>query len=413
MYKSETGNYTLRAMNELLIKLTSFRLNIITKTMIFDLLSYIAEGVVLFSFVFLMKSLYDLTDLFVAGGTSFLITFELLFSLLPSIMILTFPMAVLLASLMLYGRMTQDNEITALQASGYSTYQLLVPVVIVGIVLTLLLLWWSSRIAPKGLRLFTMMAENVLQDTATAGIRPGGFNRFGGFVFFPSEVDEGRMRNLRLFEYKKAHSDAESFETERYMISGVVTAPTASIFFTPQEKTITLRLENGMLHQVPQPDRDVVIRFQEMEFTIGIPELLQRLTKVNRAEQSYSTNGLEKDVVQRSKQRYLENPSAPDAGWYRSFWKRGEIEQARRKALPFACLFMAIIGAVLGMESRFGKRSACYSMTIIVIVIYYVLLSFGKAYVEDGILPAWIGMWIPNAVSMLIAGVLIYRTQRV
>lgn len=379
--------------------------------MILDLLAYIAEGVVLFTFVFLLKSLYELTDLFVAGGTNFSTTFQLLFSLLPSIMLLTFPMAVLLASLMLYGRMTQDNEITALQAGGYSTYQLVIPAIIVGILLTAVLLWWGNRIAPKGLRLFRAVAVDVLKDTATTGIRPGGFNKLGDFVFFPSEVDEGKMTNLRLFE-SRLEKDKDGFELER--VSGVVSSPTATIHFSPSTNTLTLQLKEGTLHQVPQADRDVVIRFGSMEFTIGIPSLLSKLAKFRREEQIYSSERLQWEI-EKTEQDYerFKQAGDPTAEWWRQFWKRCEVEKARRVALPFACLFMAVIGAVLGMESRFGKRSSCYAMTIVVILFYYILLSLGKAYAEDGVVPAWLGIWIPNLISGVIALALLQRTQRV
>ena len=114
-------------------------MKLIWRYMVLNLLTFIAEGVVLFTFVFLLKSIYEITDLLVAGGTTLSATIQLLFSLLPSIMILTFPMALLMASMLMYGRMTQDNELIALQASGYSTWQLIVPAFIVGLILTVIL----------------------------------------------------------------------------------------------------------------------------------------------------------------------------------------------------------------------------------------------------------------------------------
>ena len=175
-------------------------MKIISRVIVLDLLVAIAEGTVLFTFVFFLKRLYDLTDLLVTGGATFSSTLALLFSLLPSIMVLTFPMSILLASLLVYGRMAQENELTALQAAGYSTLQLLKPVLLVGLILSLLLLWWHNRIAPKGLRLFDSVAAGVLQNTSTTGIRPGNFNLLGDFIILPSTIDEGRMSSVRMFE---------------------------------------------------------------------------------------------------------------------------------------------------------------------------------------------------------------------
>jgi len=68
---------------------------------------------------------------------------------------------------------------------------------------------------------------------------------------------------------------------------------------------------------------------------------------------------------------------------------------------------------LLGMKSGFGKRSACYGMTIAIIFLYYILLNFGKTYAEEGTLPAWFALWIPNWVCALAGGYFFYRTQRV
>lgn len=368
--------------------------------MVLNLLTFIAEGVVLFTFVFLLKSIYEITDLLVAGGTTLSATIQLLFSLLPSIMILTFPMALLMASMLMYGRMTQDNELIALQASGYSTWQLIVPAFIVGLILTVILFWWSNRIAPKGLRFFQNMSAEILKDTATAGIHPGGFNKLGRYIFFPSSIEDGIMYDLRIFEKKDEQ------------VTGIISAPTASLQFSPENNILRVYLQGGTLHQLPEPERDVVIKFDQMLFNMGIPLLLQDLAGMKRTERMVSNDVLQRDIIDKSRNFVEQNPGTPDSRWYYKYWKRGEIEKQQRRALPFACLFMVLIGSLLGMESRFGKRSACYTLTVIIIILYYVLLSFGKAYVEDDKMPAFLGIWIPNIVSLMIFLYLYYRTQR-
>lgn len=414
--------------------LIHLRTKIITRVLILDMLSTIAEGVALFTFVFLLKRIYDLTDLF-AGGTTLLVTCQLLFCLLPSIMVLTFPMALLLSSMMVYGRMAHDNELTALQAGGYSSRQLLMPVVIVGILLTGVLLWWSDRIAPKGLRMFQAIASDVVQKTATTGIRPSSFNKIGNFTFCPSEIENGKMRNIRIFEHKE---DTD----HKQIIAGVISAPSGQLEYFPTKNTLQLHLENGALIQLPAADRDVAMTFKEMNFSVEINGLLDRLTKTKGGspEQRFSADMLKSESsirrvvyenqkkkaeqVEQEQQRYSADTLKAEEGkrlvveqnqikkGYFKQWKQIEVEKVNRIALPFACFFMAMIGSLLGMGSKFGKRSSCYSMTILVIFIYYVLLIFGKTFAENGTLPVWMGLWIPNAGSMTLITWLYYRTLR-
>jgi len=363
--------------------------------MILDLLVAVSEGAVLFTFVFFLKRLYDLTDLFVTGGTDILSTGQLLFSLLPTILLVTFPMSILLASLLVYGRMADDNELTALQGAGYSTRQLLIPALIVGAVLTCLLLWWGHRIAPKGLRYFKVVASRVLKDTATTGIRPGGFNHLGMFTILPSSIESGKMRSVRMFEIKDK------------TIASVISASTGTIAYTPANSSIKLNLHSGNLHQIDSQGREISIQFDQFQFSISIPDLLRKLAKTGREEQRISSSQLY-DFVHKIYPAYPQAEKERLAKWY----YRRYVELIRRQAMPFACLIMAVIGALLGLESRYGKRSTCYSMTIAVIFIYYILLSFGKTYAEVGALPVPLSIWFPNIISLFYIAYLYYRTMR-
>ncbi len=369
----------------------------ISRWIILDMLKAVAEGAVLFSFIFLLKRLYDLTDLFAAGSATLITTCQLLFSILPTIMLLTFPMASLLAAMMVYGRIAQDNELTALQAAGYSTRQLLVPALIIGLLLTGLLLWWANRIAPKGLRLFGDIASNIIQDSSTVGLMPGAFNALGNFTLAPSSIDEsGTMRNIRLFEQKD----------ER--ISSIISAPSGTIIYAPRENSIILNLVKGNLHKTSKENKNLGIRFNTFNFSVGIPELLGELAKPERTENQYRNADLMFAI-----NRYSQTPEAERTSRMDRWYNRSKIELARRQALPFACLIMALLGALLGIYSNRGKRSSCYAMTIFIIFLYYILLSFGKSAAQSGSAPAWICIWIPNIVAIIFGSYIYHRTNRV
>lgn len=362
-----------------------------------ELMSGVAEGVALFTFVFLLKRLFDLTDLLVSGGATLANIVLLLFSILPSVMIQTLPMAVLLASMMVYGRMVQDNEYIALQAVGYSPKQLLAPAIAAGLICMTLLGWWTYRIAPLGLMQFSAIATDILRESAATGIRPGGFTPLGPFVLYPSEVDDGgELRNLRMFEQRHGR------------IAGVIASPHATIRFSPEQNQLSLILNNGNLLQIPHPERDVVIHYGVMDFSISVPRLLRRFASTGREE--YGMLGTEL-----SERRLYLIERYRELGDYEDYKmvRRIELEQARRHALPAASLLMAILGALLGMWSGLGKRSSCYGMTILMIFTYYILLSFGKTYTEMGIISAWVGAWIPNAAAMLLGSYLFWRVQRI
>lgn len=370
----------------------------IDKNLFLDLLHAIAEGVVLFTFVFLLKRLFDLTDLFVSGGASLTSTFGLVFSLLPSIMVQTFPMATLLAAMMVYGRLVSDNEFIALQAVGYSPAQLLVPAAITGIFMFSLMNVWAHYTAPKGLEYFRTVATDILRNSASTGIRPGSFTPpIGPFILFPSEIDDGQMRFLRMFEQRP---DGQ--------IAGVVASPSATIRFLPEENRLTLALEDGNLHQIPSPDRDIVMLYDQLQISLSMPQLLNRFAASSREAHRLLTPDLRE---RRDEYQQIYEETNEWAAHDR--YQRISIEIAQRYAMPFACFIMVLMGALLGMRSGTGKRSSCYATTILVIFIYYIMMSFGETQFEDDNISAWVGIGAPNVVAGLFTLYLFWRSHRI
>lgn len=368
-------------------------MKIITRSIVLNLLSAIAEGIVPFTFVFLLKRLFEFTELLVADGASSSIVLTMLFSMLPSIMMMSFPIAVLLGAMMVYSRMAADKELTALYASGYSVKQLLVPALMIGLMTTILLFWWGHRIAPKGNRVFQAAAIDVVQKTATAGIKPGVFTPLGGMWFSPSAVRDGKMIGLKLFEQRNNK------------VSGVITAPTAELQFHPGQNILIMHIQDGVLHQTPAPDRDVVIQYEDFFVSIVIPNIVSEYATPGRMARTMSDAAIQ-SLIEKYQAGIQIEPDPKIDQYYTKEMMKLKLEQASRNAQPVSCLIMAFLGAVLGMRSRSAKRSACYSLTVAAVFVYYTLLSFGSRYVEDGVMMAWIGVWFPNIVSMAAAGYL-------
>ncbi|MBZ0258662.1 LptF/LptG family permease [bacterium] len=376
------------------------RFKLIHRILFVELLGAAGEGVVLFTFVFLLRRLFNLTELLVAGRASMLTTIELVSSLLPSIILLTLPMAILLATMMVYGRLVQENEFTALRAVGYSPFQLLVPAVIAGMLMMCLLLWWGHRIAPKGLRIVRETASDVLKNAATAGIRPSQFSHLGDMIISARGVNGGKMSHLKLFE-----------ERDDGQIAGVISSPSAEIAYSPEHSSISFILDEGRLHQMPSPNRDVLIDFDQMTFSLGIPALLNKFAPTGPEEQRYSGSDL-KIKISELWQGFQQETNEKLKKWYYKKTKQMQMEQHRRYSLPTAALLMAVIGSLLGMLSGYGKRSACYGLTIFVIFLYYNLLNFGRTLVEDGTISPFLGLWTPNFVATIFALYLLNRFRR-
>src|SRR5260370_7108252 len=97
-------------------------MRILSRYILKEFLANLFLGLVIFTFVMLFDHLFELADLLINKGVGFWLTLELLFLLLPSSLSLTLPMSTLLAVLLTFGRLSENNEITAVRASGLAAW---------------------------------------------------------------------------------------------------------------------------------------------------------------------------------------------------------------------------------------------------------------------------------------------------
>src|SRR5512137_382039 len=100
----------------------------ITQYVLRELFGPFCLGLLIFTFVLFMKEVLDLIELVINKGVSLKVVLEMVVYIMPSFLVLTIPMAVLVAALTAFGRLSTDSEITAMKASGISLYTLFVPV---------------------------------------------------------------------------------------------------------------------------------------------------------------------------------------------------------------------------------------------------------------------------------------------
>jgi lipopolysaccharide export system permease protein len=97
----------------------------------------------------------------------------------------------------------------------------------------------------------------------------------------------------------------------------------------------------------------------------------------------------------------LEDAQQPGSDTTKS--RRMLIEFHKRLVLPVGCLMMSLLGLPLGLQARPGKKAIGIQAGLAIFILYYILFTFGKALAEDGVLPVWLAMWVPNFLFFSLA----------
>jgi len=141
-------------------------------------------------FIFLMQFLLKYITKIFGKGLPFLTIIELVFYNLAWMFALAVPMAVLVATLMSFGRLSGDNEITILKSSGISIYKIIRPALIFGGMITILMTVFNDKVLPDFNHRARVMFQNIGQKKATLRLEPGIFFDLGKYSFHVEKIEK-------------------------------------------------------------------------------------------------------------------------------------------------------------------------------------------------------------------------------
>ncbi len=327
-------------------------------------------GIVIFTLVLLMGRLIKLTELVVSNGVPLADVGRMILYLIPSFLVFTIPMAFLLAVLLAFGRLSADNEIIVLKASGISLTQVMPPVLICSVVVVMLGLGASAIGVPWGNTAFKELGLQVLKRNITSTIQEKTFwDDIPGVVMYTDHYDE-QSRSLKgvvIYDGRNPKSPMTIFARD-----GGVTSESGS-------QALLLTLRNGSIHIAGTDGLYRLVNFGEYSMTVG----------ENGGSTAISRN--ESDMWLPELQRQIDDPatSPPDR-------LKMQTELQSRFTFPFASLVFAILAVPLGIQNRRSGKSGGFTVSIAIILAYYILMSVVRSLAEKGgVLPA-VALWLPN-----------------
>ncbi len=337
-------------------------------------------GLAIFTLVLLMGRMVKLMEMVVANGVPFFEVIHLIMLLLPSFMVLTIPMAFLLAVLLTFGRLSSDNEITVLKASGLSLSSLLPPVLITAAAAAVLTLFMSILAVPWGNSGFKQMTQEVARKYAASAIRERIFrDDLPGIVLYLDQYDEARHTMHRVMIQ-------DSRDPKR-----PITIFAKSGFVTSDEPDGTLRilLKSGSIHSRQENDYRL-ISFAEYMLTADPGKLIPPAkSEIDLGITELARGASLKSLPMQNRLKMA-------------------TELHSRFAFPFATFVFAILALPLGISNRRSGKGAGFTISILILLTYYIMLSFLRTIAEKGDIPPFLALWLPNLL-FLVLGIILFR----
>ncbi|MFH1577417.1 MAG: LptF/LptG family permease [Candidatus Margulisiibacteriota bacterium] len=313
--------------------------------------------------------LFELVRAVVLKGMPLIVALQVFIYRLPSIVVYIFPMAMLLAALLAFSRLSSESEVIAFRASGVSLYRLMIPVLFLGLVVSFVNLAFSEIVVPES----NKAAKNLLLATTTKH-QP----KLQKNVFVP-EMKNGVLKRIFYAETLKGATmyDVIVQEFTDGRLTQIITAKEA-IWQKDQDEwifktgTIYLIAASGEYkHLIKFKEQALAIKYSPADFFIG------------------DKNPEEMTIAELREFVALKEKMGVDVTDFK-------LQLNLKMAIPFASLVFALLGAPLGISPRRASSSIGLGLSIIVIFLYYILTFLSLAIGELKLLAPMLAAWLPN-----------------
>jgi lipopolysaccharide export system permease protein len=227
-------------------------------------------------------------DLIVNRGVPVGVVAEIFALSLGFVLAMSVPCAVLVAVLMTFGRLSQDNEITALRAGGVNLAQAVAAPLGASIVVAVLLTLFNNHVLPDANHAFLNLMVDIGKMRPTVKLQEGVFiTDFPGYNLLVQSVNgrTNEMRGVTIYQLHAGGSPTTIF------------AKAGRMYYTPDGRTAVLELKDGEIHDIP-PDEQGPRRYRRLVFkthVINIPgagAFLERTVRESRTDREMSAHEL-------------------------------------------------------------------------------------------------------------------------
>jgi lipopolysaccharide export system permease protein len=388
-----------------------------------------------------MQFLINYLDLLLGKGLSTEVILKFITYNLSWMIVWGMPMGVLFSTLMAYGNLSANYEITILKASGAGLFRLLFPALVGGAFISVFLFWFNDKILPVSNHKAKTLMSDLKRTKPTFALQAGQFSsNIEGLAILPRAIDStsGAMKSVTIYDYS------------RYGMLNIINADSGALGFTQSADRMLLKLYNGEIHQINNLSerQNKIIDFQEYivklsvdgfgfkqsgedpmsrgQREMSIKELsVIRDNAINSATitRTNINNRIKKDLndfalTARTKifnqanksvkqvqdaiindisltknnlnnDKVIEEDSLNRAREY-------EVEIQKKYSIPFACFIFVLVGCPLGIRTKGGNFGISAAISLVFYVVYWACLIGGEKLADRGHLDPILSMWLAD-----------------
>lgn len=401
-------------------------MKILTRYIFKEMLGPTALGFAFYTFIILMKNLFDFAGMIIKRSLPGSTVARLLYLSLPHIVVLTVPMSLLFGILIAVGRLSSDSEIIAMRALGISTRTIYRPVFLFSFLVFLLNLYLTNFVLPRGNAELQALRSEIFTSQIEKELKPRIFyDEYENLTIYVNDVDAKTLQWKGVFvaDTRSADETRSGLTTIAQQVDSARREAAQTPTILPQRSSNKIVIADTGNLSILKPNNQVWLNLKNAETHLWDPRKPDRYDLNSNASQrmrlpdkfSDSTTGYQRSLREMSFRELMEQARwaqySRDPHGRETYWA-AKVEMHKMFAIPFACIVFGILGLPLGITNRRGGQSSGFSLSIAIILVYYVMINNGEHLADSGKIGPAVAMWTPNLILLGVGIYLLMRANR-
>lgn len=371
------------------------QLSIMDRYLFTQMLTPFLFGVGAFSSVILaIGSLFELIRLITDAGLSVWTAFQIFGYQVPGFMVYSFPMSMLLATLLSYSRMSGDGETTALRSCGVSAYRLVLPALALSLMVTGLTYVFNEAIVPAAnWQSRSTLRAALNQENVQFKSQDIFYQQYGEVPQDDGSTKQGLVRSFyaRSFNGKEMRG-LTVLDFSQGQIQQILAAESA--VWLPDQNV--WRFSKGTTYLVdPDGNYRSILRFEDQN--LQLPRAPLDLAQEQRSAEEMNINDIRRNIELLNKSGNTKEI------------RKLEVRLEQKYALPFICVVFAVVGSSLGMRPQRTGAALGFGLSVLIIFGYYLLLFICGALGQVEFLSPIAAAWMPNLIGITAGFIILAR----
>lgn len=389
------------------------------------------------TFVLLIDRIIDLLNIIIEKKLDIWTIAQVFGYSLPFMLALSIPMAVLVATILAFGRMTVDRETTAMKTSGVNIYSMIGPLIFVAILLSGLMIYFNHYVLPESNHKLKNLMIKIAYYKPMTILKENEFNTMMDYTIFVKKNTESLLSDILIYDRSESR------------FPKTILAKSGKVLQMDNGNSLQITLYNGEMHERNEKepgkyqvrsfesyvinirnlgngmdffetgyrgDREMnssqlvqSIRDKKKEISIkqqSVEQYAKRLATLKFTPQTYEN---QKDIRRLTIMKKMDEDRINEVS---ESMRALQVEYHKKFALSFAVIIFVLIGIPLGLMTRSSGIGMAFSFSSVIFLVYYVSLTGGEQLADKGIMAPFMAMWLSNIVFLIFSLVLINASMR-